>query len=167
MANKSRKPESQKASKPANQQQSPNKPTRPELVGGCCPSWLFSSTTHFQLINPTAFQHYYLGISQIFPLITPRGRRQEAEPWPKECFHLQPQQKSDTSNNQYIIISAACKINIKKISKRHAHTITGTIRRTGPPLHLRLLMQEEARRQGGKAAKNLCHSKLAKCYLNA
>jgi len=33
------------------------------------------STTHFQLINPTTFQHYYLGISQIFSLITQKKKK--------------------------------------------------------------------------------------------
>jgi len=46
---------------------------------------------------------------------------------------------------------------VKKTSNRHAHTITGTIPRIPGPLRLLLLMLE----------KNLCHSKLAKCYLNA
>lgn len=69
------------------------------------------ATAHFQLINPTTFQHYYLGISQIFPLITPSETKgQASECWPQ-------QQKSDTSNNQYIIISAACKISEENATK--------------------------------------------------
>jgi len=39
----------------------------------------FFATTHFQLINPTTFQHYYLGISQIFPLITPSEEKDQAK----------------------------------------------------------------------------------------
>jgi len=56
------------------------KPGRPDIyLSASTSTFPFSATTHFQLINPTTFQHYYLGISQIFPLITPSEEKDQAK----------------------------------------------------------------------------------------